>query len=146
MGGFRRAMPFTFVTFTIGALSLAGFPLTAGFFSKDEIIAFTLNRGGLYTVLGVIAYAAALVTAFYAFRMVFRVFFGEPVEEARELERGHLAHHDPANPMTGEPRGHRRRLPGPRAPHRRARVADEGGDGAARGPVAHRRRGRASPA
>ena len=43
MGGFRRAMPFTFVTFTIGALALAGFPLTAGFFSKDEIIAFTLE-------------------------------------------------------------------------------------------------------
>ena len=102
MGGFRRAMPFTFITFTIGALALAGFPLTAGFFSKDEIIAFTLNRGGLYTVLGVIAYIAALMTAFYAFRMVFRVFFGEPVAEARELENGHLAHHEPANPMTGE--------------------------------------------
>ena len=113
MGGFRRAMPFTFVTFTIGALSLAGFPLTAGFFSKDDIIAFTLNRGGLYTVLGVIAYAAALVTAFYAFRMVFRVFFGEPVEEARELERGHLAHHDPANPMTGEPEDTDVGFPGP---------------------------------
>jgi NADH-quinone oxidoreductase subunit L len=102
MGGFRKAMPFTFVTFTIGALALAGFPLFAGFFSKDEIIAFTLNRGGLYTVLGVIGYLAALMTAFYAFRMVFRVFFGEPVEEARELERGHLAHHEPANPVTGE--------------------------------------------
>ncbi len=113
MGGFRRAMPFTFVTFTIGALALAGFPLTAGFFSKDEIIAFTLNRGGLYTVLGVIAYAAALVTAFYAFRMVFRVFFGEPVEEARELERGHLAHHDPANPMSGEPEDTDVGFPGP---------------------------------
>jgi NADH-quinone oxidoreductase subunit L len=113
MGGFRRAMPFTFVTFTVGALSLAGFPLTAGFFSKDDIIAFTLHRGGLYTVLGVIAYAAALVTAFYAFRMVFRVFYGEPVDEARELERGHLAHHDPANPMTGEPEDTDVGFPGP---------------------------------
>jgi NADH-quinone oxidoreductase subunit L len=113
MGGFRRAMPFTFVTFSIGALALAGFPLMSGFFSKDEIIAFTLNRGGLYTVLGVIAYVAALVTAFYAFRMVFRVFFGEPVEEARELERGHLAHHDPANPMTGESEDTDVGFPGP---------------------------------
>src|SRR5215210_2603679 len=102
MGGFRKAMPFTFVTFTIGALALAGFPLMSGFFSKDEIIAFTLNRGGLYTVLGVLAYIASLMTAFYAFRMVFRVFFGEPVEEARELEHGHLVHHDPQNPATGE--------------------------------------------
>ena len=113
MGGFRRAMPFTFVTFTIGALALAGFPLMSGFFSKDEIIAFTLNRGGLYAVLGVIAYVAALITAFYAFRMVFRVFFGEPVDEARELENGHLAHHDPANPMTGEPEDTDVGFPGP---------------------------------
>ena len=45
MGGFRRAMPFTFITFTIGALALAGFPLMSGFFSKDEILAFAINRG-----------------------------------------------------------------------------------------------------
>jgi len=113
MGGFRKAMPFTFVTFTIGALALAGFPLFSGFFSKDEIIAFTFNRGGLYAVLGVVAYVAALMTAFYSFRMVFRVFFGEPVEEARELESGHLAHHDPANPMTGEPEDTDVGFPGP---------------------------------
>jgi NADH-quinone oxidoreductase subunit L len=113
MGGFRRAMPFTFITFTVGALALAGFPLMSGFFSKDEIIAFTLNRGGLYTVLGVVAYAAAFVTAFYSFRMVFRVFFGEPVDEARELEDGHLAHHDPANPLTGEPEDTDVGFPGP---------------------------------
>ncbi len=113
MGGFRKAMPFTFVTFTIGALALAGFPLMSGFFSKDEIIAFTLNRGGLYAVLGVVAYVAALLTAFYAFRMVFRVFFGEPVAEARELEGGHLAHHDPANPLTGESEDTEVGFPGP---------------------------------
>src|SRR4051812_10384570 len=40
MGGFRRAMPFTFVTFAIGALALAGFPGTSGWFSKDEILSF----------------------------------------------------------------------------------------------------------
>jgi NADH-quinone oxidoreductase subunit L len=113
MGGFRRAMPFTFITFTIGALALAGFPLLSGFFSKDEIIAFTLNRGGLYTVLGVIAYVASFMTAFYAFRMVFRVFFGEPVDEARVLERGHLAHHDPENPATGEAEDTDVGFPGP---------------------------------
>jgi NADH-quinone oxidoreductase subunit L len=106
-------MPFTFITFTIGAIALAGFPLMSGFFSKDEIIAFTLNRGGLYTALAVIAYAASLITAFYAFRMVFRVFFGEPVDEARELEGGHLAHHDPANPMTGESEDTDVGFPGP---------------------------------
>jgi NADH-quinone oxidoreductase subunit L len=102
MGGFRKAMPFTFITFTVGALALAGFPLMSGFFSKDEILAFTLERGGGYVVLALVGYLAAGLTAFYAFRMVFRVFFREPVPEARELEQGHLAHHEPENPMTGE--------------------------------------------
>jgi NADH-quinone oxidoreductase subunit L len=45
----------------------------------------------------------ALATAFYAFRIVFRVFGGEANEEALELERGHLHHAEPANPLTGEP-------------------------------------------
>src|SRR5215212_8458381 len=103
MGGFRRAMPFTFITFTVGALALAGFPLTAGFFSKDEILAFAINRGGGYAVLGALGYVGAFLTAFYSFRMVFRVFLGEPVPEARELEAGHIAHGQPMNPMTGEP-------------------------------------------
>ena len=64
---------------------------------------------------------AALMTAFYAFRMVFRVFGGEPNEEARELERGHLHHAEPVNPMTGEPEDTDVGYPGPGAPHRRAR-------------------------
>ena len=102
MGGFRKAMPFTFVTFTIGALALAGAPLMSGFFSKDEVLAFTINRGGWYVILGVVGYVAALLTAFYAFRMVFRVFFGKAVPEAQELEGGHLHHADPYNPATGE--------------------------------------------
>jgi NADH-quinone oxidoreductase subunit L len=103
MGGFRRAMPFTFLTFSVGALALAGFPLMSGWFSKDSIIDFALWRGGLYTVLGVIALITAVMTAFYSFRMVFRVFFGDPVPEAAGLEEGHLAHGEHANPMTGEP-------------------------------------------
>jgi NADH-quinone oxidoreductase subunit L len=102
MGGFRRAMPFTFVTFTIGALALAGVPLLAGYFSKDEVLAFALNRGGLYAVLAVFGYIGAFLTAFYAFRMVFRVFYGDAVPEAAELEGGHVAHGEPMNPMTGE--------------------------------------------
>jgi NADH-quinone oxidoreductase subunit L len=113
MGGFRKAMPFTFVTFTVGALALAGFPLFAGWFSKDEILAFTLNRGGGYVVLGLAGYLAAGLTAFYAFRMVFRVFFGEPVPEARELEEGHVAHGQPLNPLTGEPEDTDVGFPGP---------------------------------
>jgi NADH-quinone oxidoreductase subunit L len=102
MGGFRKAMPFTFLTFTAGALALAGFPLTAGWFSKDEILAYTINRGGGFVVLAIAGYLAAALTAFYAFRMVFRVFTGKKVPEAEELEAGHLHHGEPQNPMTGE--------------------------------------------
>jgi NADH-quinone oxidoreductase subunit L len=113
MGGFRRAMPFTFVTFTVGALALAGFPLTAGFFSKDEIIAFAINRGDWFVALAILGYIGAFLTAFYAFRMVFRVFLAEPVPEARELEAGHIAHGEPINPMTGEPEDTDVGFPGP---------------------------------
>jgi NADH-quinone oxidoreductase subunit L len=113
MGGFRKAMPFTFLTFTVGALALSGFPLTSGFFSKDEILAFAIKRGGGYWALAIVGYLAAGLTAFYAFRMVFRVFFREPVPEARELEQGHLAHHDPANPATGESEDTDVGFPGP---------------------------------
>jgi NADH-quinone oxidoreductase subunit L len=113
MGGFRRAMPFTFITFTIGALALAGFPLMSGFFSKDEILAFALHRGDLYVVLAILGYVGAFLTAFYSFRMVFRVFFGDAVPEARELEQGHIAHGEPMNPMTGEPEDTDVGFPGP---------------------------------
>jgi NADH-quinone oxidoreductase subunit L len=103
MGGFRKAMPFTFAAFLCGALALAAFPMTSGFLSKDEILAFTAHRGGWFWILAIAGYVGAALTAFYAFRMVFRVFWGPPVEEARELEGGHVAHHPPANPATGEP-------------------------------------------
>ena len=114
MGGFRRAMPFTFVTFTIGALALAGFPLTAGLVleGRDHRVR-AFNRGGFYAVLAVLGYVGAFLTAFYSFRMVFRVFYGEPVPEAGELEGGHIAHGEPMNPMTGEPEDTDVGFPGP---------------------------------
>jgi NADH-quinone oxidoreductase subunit L len=64
-------------------------------------------------VLGVLGYAAALATAFYAFRMVFRVFFRDPAPEARELERGELHHAEPFNPATGEHEDSDVGFPGP---------------------------------
>jgi NADH-quinone oxidoreductase subunit L len=102
MSGLRRALPFTYVTFLIAALALAAFPGFSGYFSKDEILAFAAERGGAYWAFYVAGTLAALMTAFYAFRIVFRVFWGEPNEEARELERGHLHHAEPVNPLTGE--------------------------------------------
>jgi NADH-quinone oxidoreductase subunit L len=102
MGGFRRAMPFTCATLLIGAAALAAFPATSGFFSKDEILAFAEHRGGFYWVFAIGGYVGALMTAFYAFRIGFRVTFGEPVPEARELEQGQIHHAEPENPATGE--------------------------------------------
>ncbi|MBK5230552.1 MAG: NADH-quinone oxidoreductase subunit L, partial [Thermoleophilia bacterium] len=103
MGGLRKAMPFTYATFGIGALTLAGFPLLSGFFSKDEIIAYAYNRGGAYSVIAIGLYLGAILTAFYSMRAVFLVFHGERCEEARELEQGHLHHGEHVNPASGEP-------------------------------------------
>jgi NADH-quinone oxidoreductase subunit L len=103
MSGFRRAMPFTSALLIVGALALAAFPGTSGFFSKDEILVFAAERGGWYWLFTVGGYVGALLTAFYAFRIGFRVVMGEPCAEARELEGGHIHHAEPANPATGEP-------------------------------------------
>jgi NADH-quinone oxidoreductase subunit L len=113
MSGLRKAMPLTFVAFLIAALALAAFPGFSGYFSKDEILAFAAERGDGYWMLYVAGTVAAVMTAFYAFRMVFRVFWGEPSPEARELERGHLHHAEPANPLTGEPEDTDVGYPGP---------------------------------
>ncbi|HET8822018.1 MAG TPA: hypothetical protein VFM57_10775, partial [Thermoleophilaceae bacterium] len=61
----------------------------------------------------ILGYVGAFLTAFYAFRMVFRVFLGDAVPEARELEQGHIAHGEPMNPMTGEPEDTDVGFPGP---------------------------------
>jgi NADH-quinone oxidoreductase subunit L len=102
MGGLRKALPITSKLMIIGALALAAFPGFSGFFSKDEILAYAANRGGFYLIFTFVGYFAALLTAFYAFRIIFRVFWGPTAPEGRELEQGHLAHAPPENPLTGE--------------------------------------------
>ncbi len=104
MGGFGKAMRFTSITFVCGALALAAFPGTSGFFSKDEILAFAEARGGMYLIFTVLGYVGALMTAIYAFRLVFRVLPGTPCPEAGELiDTGHIHHPHgaPVNPATG---------------------------------------------
>ncbi len=113
MGGFRKAMPFTCGVLIVGALALAGFPGTSGFFSKDEILAFAAERGGMYWIFAIGGYVGAIMTAFYAFRIVFRVVYREPVTEAKELEHGHLVHGEPENPATGEKEDTEVGFPGP---------------------------------
>jgi NADH-quinone oxidoreductase subunit L len=103
MSGFKRAMPFTYVCFVTGGLALAGVPPFSGFFSKDEILADIASRGGGWWVFYVAGYIGAILTAVYAWRMIFRAFWGEPCAEARELEEGHIHHAEaPFNPANGE--------------------------------------------
>jgi NADH-quinone oxidoreductase subunit L len=76
MGGLRKIMPATHITFLIGALALAGFPLTSGFFSKEAII-----MSSYYSDLGNIVFwgmavIAAGMTGFYIFRVYFYTFYG----------------------------------------------------------------------
>jgi NADH-quinone oxidoreductase subunit L len=89
MGGLRRAMPITFVTMAVGALSQAGIPVLAGFYAKDAIleVAQHTDRTAVYLLLTV----AAFLTAFYLGRMIFLTFFGPARSEAAEH-----AHESPA--------------------------------------------------
>jgi len=83
MGGLRNKMPFTFWTFLIGGLALAGFPLvTAGFWSKDEILTGSFS-GGFMAVFITLA-LAALLTAFYTMRQITLTFLGQPRTHSAE--------------------------------------------------------------
>ena len=73
MGGLAKAMPWTFGTFTIGGLAIAGIPPFSGFWSKDEILAAAWHyEKGVY-VLGIVA---AFLTSVYIFRLIFITFLG----------------------------------------------------------------------
>jgi NADH-quinone oxidoreductase subunit L len=74
MGGLRKYMPITHITFLIACLAIAGIPPFAGFFSKDEILTAALHHNTLYFI---IEYLVAGLTAFYMFRLYFGIFWGE---------------------------------------------------------------------
>ncbi|MGA7384278.1 MAG: NADH-quinone oxidoreductase subunit L [Methylocella sp.] len=79
MGGLWRKLPFTFAMMTIGTLSITGFSYTAGYYSKDAIIeaAFASDRAGAFYGF-LLTTAAAGLTSFYSWRLVFLTFFGAP--------------------------------------------------------------------
>jgi NADH-quinone oxidoreductase subunit L len=90
MGGLRKYMPITYITFMIGSLALAGvFPL-AGFWSKDEILA-TAGQGG-FEIFMVVGLVGAVLTAAYMTRCVYLTFFGE--------YRGHAHPHESPRAIT----------------------------------------------
>jgi NADH-quinone oxidoreductase subunit L len=90
MGGLKDKLPFTYWTMVVGTLALTGFPLTAGYFSKDAIIEAAYaghNPMALYAFWTTVT--AAALTGFYSWRLIFLTFHGSPhdhhhYEEARE--------------------------------------------------------------
>ena len=87
MGGLRKKMPVTFITFMLGTLALAGVPPFSGFYSKDSILAQAAEHSRPLFVLAVVV---AALTTFYMFRLVFVALLGAPRSEAA----GH-AHESP---------------------------------------------------
>ena len=79
MGGLKDRIPYTYIVMIIGTLALTGFPLTAGYFSKDAIIEAAFvgkNPMALYAFICTVA--AAMLTSFYSWRLIFKTFHGEP--------------------------------------------------------------------
>ncbi len=113
ISGLRRKMPLTCLLMLAGCLALAGVPGTAGFFSKDLILASALQKGlsqhdWRITTLAVLAIVTALLTAYYTFRLWFRVFMGpakyemgpkhapqEPVDESSDGDIRVEHYHEP---------------------------------------------------
>jgi NADH-quinone oxidoreductase subunit L len=92
MGGLWRKIPYTFAVMCVGTLALTGFPLFAGYFSKDAIIESAYaahNPFSTYAYL--LTVAAAGLTSFYSWRLIFKTFFGEP----RDREHYDAAHESP---------------------------------------------------
>jgi NADH-quinone oxidoreductase subunit L len=94
MGGLRKTMPWTYATFLVGSLSLAGIWPLAGFWSKDEILASALTSQKLLFVL---AFITVFLTAFYMFRAIFMTFHGE--YKGGDTESGHDYSHTHESPV-----------------------------------------------
>lgn len=90
MGGLKKYLPITHITFLIACIAIAGIPPFSGFFSKDEILAAAYAKNPVYWVLGVIG---AGMTAFYMFRLYATTFLGE--FRGTEEQKHHL-HESPA--------------------------------------------------
>jgi NADH-quinone oxidoreductase subunit L len=91
MSGLKRVLPVTRWLMLIGCLALAGMVPFSGFFSKDEIIHAALERGGIQTIVGIVLLVTAFLTAYYTFRLYFRVFEG-PLREPAAPAAGHGGH------------------------------------------------------
>ena len=94
MGGLRKKMPITFITMLIATLAISGVPPFSGFWSKDAILAASLEFGmehPAHMIIFVVMLLSAGITAFYMFRLVYLTFIGEP----RDKEKFNHAHESP---------------------------------------------------
>jgi len=97
MGGLRKNMPWTFATFTLATLALAGLPLTSGFMSKDAILAGAIGfaqveGGGVFYLIPALGFFSAMLTAFYMGRQIWLVFFGESRTHLKPVDNHHHGH------------------------------------------------------
>jgi NADH-quinone oxidoreductase subunit L len=94
MGGLRKHMPVTFITWVVSTAALCGIPFFSGFFSKDEIIDGAEHNG--YMLFYVVGLVGAFMTAAYMTRATYLTFFGTPrgaaAGEHHDDEHGHAAH------------------------------------------------------
>jgi len=81
MGGLRKILPITFIAYIVSAAALVGIPFFSGFFSKEAILNETWHwaqlHGNIYLIVPIFAFSGVIMTAFYVFRHVSMVFFGE---------------------------------------------------------------------
>lgn len=93
MGGLKKYMPTTYVTFLAATLAISGIPVFSGFFSKDEILWFTFTNAGI--IPWAILALAAFFTAFYMFRLVYLTFYGK-----ERFDTKHIHPHEAPKTMT----------------------------------------------
>jgi NADH-quinone oxidoreductase subunit L len=94
MGGLRSKMPWTFRTFLVGTIAIAGIPGLAGFFSKDLILASAWSSPNYGKILWAVGLATAALTSFYMFRLLILTFFGEARYTHDDV---HHVHESPAS-------------------------------------------------
>ncbi len=92
MGGLRKYMPVTHVTFLISCLAISGIPFFSGFCSKDEILVACYNFS---PVMGMVMSGIATMTAFYMFRLYYVIFWGKSYYESHKAEGAHQPHEAP---------------------------------------------------
>lgn len=97
MGGLRKKMPVTHLTFLIACLAIAGVPPLSGFFSKEEILTAAFHSNKL--IYGVALFTAGL-TAFYMFRLYFSIFWKKEYKDLHEDTKTQSEHHHGEAPFT----------------------------------------------